>query len=162
MALRTLQDLFLHEVKDLYDAEHQLTKALPLMAKGVSDPELKAAFEDHLKQTKEHVKRLEKVFKTLDKEPTRKTCLAMQGLMTEAHEMLEEEASAVVKDAGLISSAQRVEHYEMAGYGTARTFAYLLGNQEAAALLQTTLDEEEATDKKLTQLANNINVAALG
>jgi ferritin-like metal-binding protein YciE len=161
MAIRTFEDLLHDEIKDLYDAEHQLTKALPKMAKAANSPNLKSAFEDHLKQTEEHVKRLEQVFEGLGKKPTRKTCKAMKGLIEEASEVIEEEMDPEVKDAALIGAAQRVEHYEMAGYGTVRTFAHQLGHHDLEAILQTTLDEEGAADKKLTDLASKINVKAM-
>jgi ferritin-like metal-binding protein YciE len=160
--LNSLQDLFEHELQDLYDAEHQLTEALPKMAKGASSRELKTAFDEHLSQTKNQIKRLEHVFAAFEMVPKRKTCEAMKGLLKEGSQMLEEEAEPVVKDAGLIAAAQRVEHDEMAGYGTLRSMAYQLGHQDAAQLLQETLDEEEATDKRLSQLANGINEKAVG
>ncbi len=162
MAIQSLQDLFVHELKDLYDAEHQLVEALPQMAAGATSADLKSAFKNHLTQTREHIKRLEQVFKAVDMKPTRKTCEAMKGLIKEGSSMLKEDAAHIVKDAGLIAAAQRVEHYEMAGYGTLRTFAYVLGHQDAAQLLQTTLDEEERTDKHLSELANSINTEAAG
>jgi ferritin-like metal-binding protein YciE len=160
MKLDNLQDLLIEQLKDTYDAEHQLTEALPKMAKAASSSELKNAFKEHLTQTEEHIKRLEEVFSAFGKKPSRKACKAMKGLIEEGSEMMKEDADPTVMDAGLIAAAQRVEHYEMASYGTARTFAYILGNQEAAQLLQTTLEEEEVTDKKLTQIAGNINVRA--
>jgi ferritin-like metal-binding protein YciE len=162
MTIHSLQELFVEELKDIYDAEHQLIDALPKMAAGVVSPTLRTAFTDHLKQTRDHIKRLEQVFKAMDMQPTRKPCKAMQGLVKEGDEMLDEDADDIVKDAGLIAAAQRVEHYEMAGYGTLRTFAYVLGFQDVARLLQQTLDEEETTDKKLSQIANDINIEALG
>lgn len=162
MAIKSLEDLFMDELKDLYDAEHQLTEALPKMAEAAHSRELKAAFNDHLKQTKTHIKRLEEIFGIAGAKPARKTCEAMKGLVKEGSSVLKEEMPDMVKDAALIASAQRVEHYEMAGYGTLRTFAYVLGYQDVAPLLQQTLDEEEATDKALTQIANSINVEAAG
>ena len=161
MAIRTFEDLLVDEIKDLYDAEHQLTKALPKMAKAATSPNLKSAFEDHLKQTEGHIKRLEQVFAGLDKKPTRKTCVAMKGLVEEGSEVIEEDMDAEVKDAALIGAAQRVEHYEIAGYGTVRTFAHLLGHHNLETLLQQTLNEEAATDEKLTGLAGKINVKAM-
>lgn len=161
MQIKSLQDLFLHELKDLYDAENQLVEVLPQMEAGSSADELKAAFNLHLYQTREHVMRLEHIFKALEQQPTRINCKAMEGLIKEAKDMLKEDADPVVKDAGIIAAAQRFEHYEMAGYGTVRTFAYVLGHQNIAQWLQLTLDEEEQTDKHLTQLANTINLEAM-
>jgi ferritin-like metal-binding protein YciE len=161
MAVRTFEDLFVDEIKDLYDAEHQLTKALPKMAKNATSPELKNAFESHLKQTEGHIKRLEQVFEGLGKKPTRKTCVAMKGLVEEGSEVIEEDMDSEVKDAALIGAAQRVEHYEIAGYGTVRTFAHLLGHHDLESILQSTLEEEAATDEKLTSIASKINVKAM-
>lgn len=162
MALQSLEDLFLHDLKDIYNAEMQITKALPRMAKKASAPELRRAFEQHLKQTEAQIKRLERVFGTLDEKAKGKTCKGMQGLIEEGKEMMSEDIEDDVLDAALIAAAQKVEHYEMAAYGTARTYAEMLGNTEAARLLQQTLDEEEATDKKLTQLAEQlVNVEAV-
>jgi ferritin-like metal-binding protein YciE len=161
MKLESLDELFLHELKDLLSAEKQLVKALPKMAKGASSEALRTAFEEHLEQTKVHVERLEKVFKTLDKAPRAEHCKGMEGLIEEGADLLEEEGADAVKDAALIAAAQRVEHYEIAGYGTARSLAELLGNEEAMELLQETLDEEKETDEKLTELAmSEINVEA--
>ena len=161
MKLESLDELFLHELKDLLSAEKQLVKALPKMAKGASSDALRAAFEEHLEQTKGHVERLEKVFKTLDKAPRAEHCKGMEGLIEEGADLLEEEGADAVKDAALIGAAQRVEHYEIAGYGTARSLAELLGNEEAMTLLQETLDEEKETDEKLTELAmSEVNVEA--
>lgn len=156
MKLDTLKKLYVDELRDLYSAENQLIKALPKMAKGASSAELKQAFEDHLEQTKEHVERLDEIFSRLDEKPTGKTCKAMKGLIEEGSEMLEEDGEESVIDAGLIGAAQRVEHYEIAAYGTVRTFANLLGEEEAADLLQQTLDEEGETDKQLSELAEEI------
>lgn len=155
--MQNLGDLFLHELKDIYDAEHQLVAALPDMAKAAKTRELRTAFENHLKQSQTHIERLEEVFRHIGKKPSREACDGMKGLIKEGKKMMEEEMSDDVRDAALISAAQRVEHYEMAGYGTLRTFAHLLGHQDAAQLLQQTLDEEEMTDKQLTGLANTIN-----
>ncbi len=161
MSLDTLESLFVHELKDLLSAEKQLTKALPKMAKGAASDALKTAFEEHLEQTKGHVARLEEIFAMLDKSPRAQLCKGMEGLIEEGAELLEEEGEPIVKDAALIGAAQRVEHYEIAAYGTARTLAELLGNDEAAELLQQTLDEEKETDEKLTELAmSEINVEA--
>jgi ferritin-like metal-binding protein YciE len=163
MKLDTLKKLYVEELRDVYNAENQLLKALPKMAKGASSEELKEAFETHLGQTEEHVVRLEEIFTRLGEKPTGKTCKAMKGLVEEGAEMLEEEGEDSVIDAGLIGAAQRVEHYEIAAYGTLRTFANLLGEEEAVELLQQTLDEEGETDKLLTELAEDIvNEEALG
>jgi ferritin-like metal-binding protein YciE len=156
MKLDSLKKLYVEELRDIYSAETQLVKALPKMGKGASSPELKQAFEDHLEQTKEHVERLEEIFNRLDEKPTGKTCKGMKGLIEEGAEMLEEKGEESVIDAGLIGAAQRVEHYEIAAYGTVRTFANLLGEEEAADLLQQTLDEEGETDKHLSELAEEI------
>lgn len=160
MAIRSLEDLLIHELQDLYDAEHQLTKALPKMAQSASSRNLKSAFEKHLTQTEGHIKRIEQAFTELGQSAKRKPCVAMQGLVKEGEETMSEDMDGAVMDAALIASAQRVEHYEMAGYGTARTFAYQLGYSEVANLLQQTLDEEEQTDKTLSQIANTINEKA--
>lgn len=156
MKLDTLKKLYVEELRDIYNAENQLIKALPKMAKGAASAELKQAFEDHLEQTKEHVERLDEIFGRLGEKPTGKTCKAMKGLVEEGSEMLEEDGEESVIDAGLIGAAQRVEHYEIAAYGTVRTFANLLGEEEAADLLQQTLDEEKETDKQLSELAEEI------
>ncbi len=162
MELETLKDLYIHELKDLYSAEKQILKALPKMAKAASNAKLKAGFQQHLEETKEHAVRLEKVLKSHDQTTRGPKCKGMEGLLKEGDEMIEEEADEEVRDVGLIAAAQRVEHYEMAGYGCARTYAKLLGDKAGATTLQTTLDEEGATDKKLTKLAeSSINVAAL-
>jgi len=153
MALNSFDDLFLEQLQDLYDAEQRLTKALPKMAAAAHSSALQAAFQEHLRQTENHVSRLEQVFKQLGKSAQSKTCEAMKGLVTEGDEVISASGNPDVKDAALIAAAQRVEHYEIAGYGTARTFAQRLGRQDAARLLQETLDEEAATDKKLTALA---------
>jgi ferritin-like metal-binding protein YciE len=160
MDLASLEDLYVDELKDLYSAENQILKALPKMAKAASSKQLQAAFREHLKQTKGHVARLEQIFASHDISPKGKICKAMQGLAEEGKELMEEDAEPDVLDAGLIAAAQRVEHYEMAGYGCVRTYAQLLGDKEAVKLLQATLDEEGATDRKLTQLARRINVRA--
>jgi len=153
MELNSLQDLFIEDLKDLYNAENQLIKALPKMAKAATSPELKQAFQTHLKETEVQVQRLEKIFKDLDESPKGKKCKAMEGLIEEGKELMEEDAEPEVMDAGLIGAAQKVEHYEIAGYGTVRTYAEMLGNDQAARLLQQTLDEEGMTDKKLNALA---------
>jgi ferritin-like metal-binding protein YciE len=151
-----LQDLFVEELRDLYSAENQLVKALPKMAKAANEEKLKAAFEEHLEQTKGHVERLDTIFEELGEKPTGKKCKAMAGLVAEGKEMIEEDATPEVMDAGLIAAAQRVEHYEIAGYGTVHAYAKVLGNEQAARELQKTLDEEGAADKKLTKLAQSV------
>jgi len=153
MKLETLENLFVHELKDLLSAEKQLVKALPKMAKGAASPALQNAFQEHLEQTKGQVERLEKIFSILGKTARAEHCKAMEGLIQEGSDLLEEEGSPTVKDAALIGAAQRVEHYEIAAYGTTRTLAELLGQTEAVELLQATLDEEKETDEKLTELA---------
>ncbi len=156
MPLQSLQDLYIDELKDLYSAEQQLLKALPKMAKAASAPELKDAFNQHLEQTRHQVERLDQIFQDLGKNPRGKKCIGMQGLIEEGNELLKEKAEPAVKDAGIISAAQRVEHYEMAGYGSVRTYAQMLGFDDAAQALQQTLDEEGDTDHKLTQLAESM------
>ena len=160
MQLSTLEDLLVDELKDLYSAENQLLKAIPKMAKAATSKALKAGFEKHLKQTEGHVERLEQVCEILDASPKGKKCKAMKGLIEEGADVIEEDAEPEVKDAALIAAAQKVEHYEIAGYGCVRTYAELLGNTKAAKLLQQTLDEEADTDKALTKLAESINVEA--
>lgn len=163
MKLETLNDLYIHQLKDLYSAEKQLIKALPKMAKAATNEKLRAGFELHLEETKEHANRLEKLLGNLNQTTRGPKCKAMEGLIEEGKELMEEEADPEVLDAGLICAAQRVEHYEIAGYGGARAFAELLGDKEGQKVLQQTLDEEGATDKKLTDLAlSEINVAAAG
>lgn len=161
MELASLKDLYVNELKDLYSAENQLVKALPKMAKAASSKELQDGFKEHLEQTKGHVERLEEIFDKLETTPKGKKCKAMESLIEEGKELTEEDAEPEVLDAGLIAAAQKVEHYEMAGYGCVRTYARLLGDEEAADLLQQTLDEEGETDKKLTALAETvINLSA--
>ena len=161
MSMDSLKDLYIDELKDLYNAENQLLKALPKMAKKASAPELKRAFQEHLAQTEGHVNRLEKIFKGLGEKPTGKTCKAMKGLVEEGKEIIEEDGDDAVLDAALIGAAQKVEHYEIAGYGVARTFASLLGEEDAMESLQRTLNEEGETDKKLSQIAESvINIEA--
>ena len=159
----SLKDLFVSQLEDLYDAEQRLTTALPKMADAATSPELKQAFMRHLNQTNRHVSRLEGIFQSLGIAPKRETCHAMKGLISEGSEMIDADGDPMVKDAALIAAAQRVEHYEMAGYGTVRAFANHLGLPEAARTLQETLDEEADTDKTLTDLAETgINAHALG
>ena len=161
MKENALKELYIEELRDLYDAENQLTKALPKLAKAAKSDDLRAGFEEHLEQTKGHVGRLQQIFEELDEKPTGKKCKAMQGLVAEGAEMMQEEdLEDDARDAGLISAAQRVEHYEIAGYGSVRTYAKLLGEEEAASLLEQTLNEEKETDQKLTKLAEKINVQA--
>lgn len=155
MTLNSLDDLFLVQLQDLYDAEQRLTKALPKMAEAARHRELKSAFQKHLRETEQHVKRLEKVFSILGQSAQRETCEAMKGLISEGDEAIGAGGSDDVRDAALIAAAQRVEHYEMAGYGTVRTLAEQLGHKEIARLLQETLDEEGACDKKLTEIAES-------
>lgn len=154
-----LKELYIDELRDLYNAENQLTKALPKMAKAATSDELRAGFEEHLEQTKGHVERLDEIFKELGEKPTGKKCKGMEGLVEEGEEMIEEQEGDAL-DAGLISAAQRVEHYEIAAYGSVRTYANLLGEEDAAELLEQTLTEEKQTDQKLTKLAEKINVRA--
>jgi ferritin-like metal-binding protein YciE len=155
MKLNTLEALLHHELKDLYSAENQLLKALPKMAKAASNADLKAGFETHLEETKEHVNRLTQIGEALGKSLGGHKCKAMEGLIEEGADLIDEEANESVRDAGLIGAAQRVEHYEIAAYGTARTLAARLGMNEVAEMLQETLDEERATDEKLTELAES-------
>jgi len=162
MKLDTLEKLYVEELRDIYNAENQLLKALPKMAKGASSPDLKDAFETHLRQTETHVERLEQIFSELDESPKGKTCHGMKGLIEEGSEILKEDGEESVLDAGIIVAAQKVEHYEMAAYGSVRTFARLLGQEKAAELLQTTLDEESETNESLNQLAETmVNPEAL-
>ena len=163
MALKSLRDLYLSELRDLYSAENQLVKALPKMAKAAQAPELRDAINEHLEVTKGQVSRLETIFKELEESPKGKKCKGMEGLIEEGKEVMDEGGTPAVCDAALIAAAQRVEHYEIAGYGCARTFANMLGFQEAGGLLQETLDEEADADKKLTEIAESaINVNAEG
>ncbi len=162
MPLDTMDDLFLNELKDVYNAEKQITKALPRLAKAAAAPELKQAFTKHLRETEGQVKRLEQIFRLLGQTPRGKKCKGMEGLIEEGKEILEEEGAPEVIDAALISAAQRVEHYEIAAYGCLRTYAQLLGYGDADRLLEQTLKEEEATDKALTDLGQGgINQAAV-
>jgi ferritin-like metal-binding protein YciE len=162
MEIDSLKELYVDELKDLYSAEKQILQALPKMAKKASDEKLKAAFQEHLEVTRTHVERLDQVFEAIGKSPRGKKCKGMEGLLEEGKEMMQEDMDPEVMDAALIAAAQRVEHYEMAGYGTVRTYAQLLGEASQAKLLQKTLDEEGEADKKLTQLAeSSINVEAM-
>ena len=157
----SLRELFIDQLKDIYDAEQRITKALPKMAQAADSEELASGFEEHLKETEEHVRRLEEVFEAIDESPSRKTCKAMVGLLEEGQDVIDEDGSPETKDAGLIAAAQKVEHYEMAVYGCLRTWAELLGEDEPVRLLQATLDEEGTTDKKLTEIAQSLNVEAV-
>jgi ferritin-like metal-binding protein YciE len=161
MKLESLKDLYLEQLKDLYSAESQIIDALPRMAEAAGSADLRKAFNDHLRQTEEHVRRLERIFQDLQESPKGQTCEGMKGLLKEGAEMTKMKGDPAVLDAGLIAAAQRVEHYEMAGYGTVRTYAQILGEKNQAKLLKQTLDEEGEADKKLTQLAeSSINVEA--
>src|SRR3984957_10794150 len=157
MKENALRELYVDELRDIYSAENQLVKALPKMAKAANSSELRSGFEEHLEQTKGHVQRLEKIFAEMGEKPTGKKCKGMEGLIEEGKEMIEEEnLEDEALDAGLISAAERVEHYEIAAYGCVRTYAKLLGESEAASLLEQTLAEEKETDEKLTELAEQI------
>ena len=156
MELETLRDLYIHELKDLYSAENQLIKALPKMKKAARNRQLSAAFNQHLAQTKRQAERLEQILKRHDESTRGPKCEGMEGLIKEGDKMGKEDGQGDVRDAGLIASAQRVEHYEIAGYGCARTYAQLLGDKQGARLLDTSLREEAATDKKLTKLARSV------
>jgi ferritin-like metal-binding protein YciE len=154
--MTSLDDLFLHELRDLYSAENQIIKALPKMAKNASSPELKRSFDEHLEQTRDHVERLKQIFNKLHEVPGRQKCKGMEGLIEEGADLMQKDIDGDVLDAGLIGAAQRVEHYEIAAYGTARAFAEQLGNSHAAKLLQRTLDDASATNEKLTRLAESL------
>jgi ferritin-like metal-binding protein YciE len=162
MEQNQLKELYVEELRDIYNAENQLIKALPKMAKASTSDELRAGFEEHLEQTKGHAQRLEQIFSALGEKPSGKKCKGMEGLIEEGKEMIEDDLDGEAKDAGLISAAQRVEHYEIAAYGCVRTYAKILGEEEAASLLEQTLEEEKETDQKLTELAENINLEAAG
>jgi ferritin-like metal-binding protein YciE len=160
MKSSSLRDLFIIELNDLYDAENQLIKALPKMAKASASESLRGAFEDHLAKTKEHAARIERIFAELDVPAKREKCKGMQGLVAEGNDLLKKRLSPDVQDAGIIAAAQRVEHYEIAAYGCARTFAELLQNRQAVDLLEQTLQEEKDADEALTELAHQINIEA--
>jgi ferritin-like metal-binding protein YciE len=160
MQKSSLKELYVEELRDIYDAENQLVKALPEMAQAATSEELRSGFEDHLEQTKEHVRRLEQVLNEMGEKAKGKKCKGMQGLVSEGKEIIDEDFEDDVRDAALISAAQRVEHYEIAAYGTVRTYAEILGEQNAVSLLEKTLEEEKETDQKLTELAEGINVEA--
>jgi ferritin-like metal-binding protein YciE len=159
--VKTIENLFVEELKDIYSAETQITKTLPKLVKAASTPDLKSAFEHHLKETEGHVERLDKVFKILGMSPKGKTCDGMKGILAEGAEVLRETQAGDIRDAALISAAQRVEHYEMAAYGSVRSYAENLSQQEIAGLLEETLEEEKAADKKLTEISHNVNSRAL-
>ncbi|HET7208007.1 MAG TPA: ferritin-like domain-containing protein [Terriglobales bacterium] len=162
MKANTLQELYLGELRDLYDAEHQIIKALPKMIQEASSEELKSALTEHLEITKEQAGRLERIFEGLGEKAKAEKCKGMEGVIKEGSQLLKEEDDDNVRDAAIIAAAQKVEHYEMAGYGTVRTWASLLGEDEAARLLEQTLDEEKEADQKLTEIAEEINVEAGG
>ena len=156
MKIESLRDLYVEQLHDLYSAETQLVEALPKMAKAASNPQLQNAFQEHLTQTKTHVQRIEQIFQKLGAKPKDQTCKGMEGLIKEGSEMIKMKGEPAAIDAGLIAAAQRVEHYEIAGYGCVHTYAQQLGKQQDAQLLQQTLNEEGQTDKKLTQLAEQL------
>jgi ferritin-like metal-binding protein YciE len=160
MKTTSLHELFIKELQDIFDAEQQLIKALPKMAKAASSDQLREGFEEHLQQTREHAQRLEQIFESLGENAKGQKCKGMEGLIKEGSELLKEGVEGSVKDAALITAAQRVEHYEIAAYGTVRTWANQLQQEEVASLLEQTLSEEKETDQKLTQLAESINVQA--
>lgn len=160
MSVKTMQELLVDELKDLYSAEKQIVRALPKIAKGTSSAELREALLSHLEETKGQVGRLEQIGEMIGKKMTGKTCVGMKGVLEEGSEVLEDTGRGIVRDAALISASQRVEHYEMAGYGSAREFAKLLGLSEVAALLDQTLSEEKNADKKLSAISKQVNMEA--
>lgn len=160
MENNSLRELYIEELRDIYDAENQMLKALPKMAEAATSDELRSGFEEHLEQTRGHVQRLDQIFADIGEKAAGKKCKGMQGLVSEGKEVINEDFEGEVKDAALISAAQRVEHYEIAAYGTVRTYAEILGEQSAVDLLEKTLQEEKETDEKLTELAQSINVEA--
>lgn len=160
MAKNSLQELYIDELKDLFSAENQITKALPKMAKAASSDELRQGFEEHLEQTKGQIERLQQIFQMLGEKPTGKKCMGMEGLLKEGAEVMGEDYEDAVMDAALISAAQRVEHYEIAGYGAVIAYAEVLGESEQASLLRETLEEEKETDEKLTDLSKDVNAEA--
>jgi ferritin-like metal-binding protein YciE len=160
MTIDSIEKLLLEELKDLHSAETQITKALPKLVKAASSPDLKKAFEKHLKETEGQIERLDRVFEILGKKAVNKTCEGMKGLLSEGSEMMREIETGDVRDAALISAAQRVEHYEMAAYGTVRAYAQQIDQSEIADLFKQTLEEEKATDEKLTEISKKINGAA--
>lgn len=160
MSVETMQELLIDELKDLYSAEKQIVRALPKLAKAVTSPDLQQALVSHLEETRGHVTRLEEIAEIVGKKLTGKTCVGMKGVLEEGSEVLEDTDKGVVRDAALIAACQRVEHYEMAGYGSAREFAKMLGQSEVAALLDETLAEEKNADKKLSAIAKQVNTEA--
>jgi ferritin-like metal-binding protein YciE len=156
----TLRELYIDELRDLYDAENRLVKALPKMAKAASSEELRNGIEEHLEQTRGHVERLKQIFTAMGEKPSGKKCPGMMGILEEGEEILDEDYEGALMDAAIISGAQRVEHYEIAAYGCVRSWADLLGENEASSLLQKTLEEEKETDEKLTEMAEQINAEA--
>ena len=161
MQMQDLQDLFVHKLQDLYDAEQQALKAMQTMSEKVQTPELKQGFQMHIEQSQQQVERLEQIFQQMGQKPDGEQCKGMQGLIAEGQKLLKEDASPEVLEAGIIAAQQAMEHYEIAGYGTARTYAKLLKNDQAAKLLEQTLEEEKMTDQKLNQIAEKINVEAM-
>ncbi|HEY1650121.1 MAG TPA: ferritin-like domain-containing protein [Terracidiphilus sp.] len=161
MNVDTIEKLFIDELKDLYSSENQITKALPKLAKASRSEDLRTAFESHLKETQEQIGRLEQIFKSLEVSPKGKTCVGMKGLLEEGSELLEQAQEGAIRDAAMISAAQRVEHYEMAGYGSVRTYAQLLGKDKIVTLLEKTLEEEKSADSRLTKIAKSVNEEAL-
>jgi ferritin-like metal-binding protein YciE len=161
MAKQALRELYVDELRDLYDAENRLVKALPKLAKEAESQELRSGIEEHLEQTRGHVDRLRQIFEAMGERPGGKKCAGMVGLLQEGDEMMDQEFEGGVKDAALISAAQRVEHYEIAAYGCVKTWAGLLGEKEAQDLLEQTLNEEKEADQKLTEIAGEINVEAM-
>ena len=161
MQMQDLQDLFVHKLQDLYDAEQQALKAMQTMSEKVQTPELKQGFQMHIEQSQQQVERLEQIFQQMGQKPGGEQCKGMQGLIAEGQKLLKEDASPEVLEAGIIAAQQAMEHYEIAGYGTARTYAKLLKNDQAAKLLEQTLEEEKMTDQKLNQIAEKINVEAM-
>ena len=163
MKSNSLKDLYVEQLQDLYSAENQLIKALPKMIDAASSDELRTSIEEHLEKTKQHATRLEKIFGRIGEDPKGKKCKGMEGLLKEGSEVIEDDdMEEEVKDAAMIAAAQRVEHYEIAGYGCVRTYATLLGDRESAALLEQTLEEEKEADETLTEIAEQINVEAVG
>lgn len=160
MKVETLRELFVEELQDLYSAENQITQALPKLSKAADNQQLKQALDAHLKETKQQVERLEQIFEIMEESPEGKTCEGMKGLLKEGDQIIKASGEPEVIDAGIIAAAQRVEHYEISGYGTVRTYAELLGEDEAVRLLDETLKEEKAADQKLTKIASSINVEA--
>jgi ferritin-like metal-binding protein YciE len=160
MSVSSMEELLIDELKDIYNAEKQITRALPKMAKATTSTKLKEAFQSHLQETQGHIERLDKVFEILGKAPRGKTCHGMQGVLEEGSEVIEETEKSPLRDAALISAAQRVEHYEMAAYGSVRAYAKILGQNEVVNLLEQTLQEEKAADEKLTSIAGSVNSEA--